>query len=142
MAFPRWDRLDYQPYFDALAQKLALKDWTVIVKDEGPDDGDAQAQSFLTYGRRRTRIYLSEGFLKDKESGQRHTACHELIHCHLDQLERMVVDTPEMRKAARLCLELAVDALADAIAPLMPLPSQVLDKSQPPKVARKPRKRK
>ncbi len=127
MAFPRWDRLEFYPYVRVLADRLSLRDWTILVKDEAPDDGTALAAAYLPYGRKRVQIYLSEDFLKADEAAQRQTVVHELLHCHFDVLERMVVDTPDMKKAARLCLELAVDSLADAIAPLLPLPSAILD---------------
>ncbi len=126
---PKRDRLDYQPYFRVLADRLALKDWTVIIKDEAPDDGDANASVSVTYGRKRMRIYLSEGFLKDDECDQRHTACHELIHCHLDAYGRLAEGAATDARPLRMLMEIAVDALADAIAPLMVLPSSVLDRT-------------
>ncbi len=126
MAFPRWDRLDFQPYFRAIADLLALKDWTIIVKDESPDDGDANATVNITYGRKRAIIRLSENFLKDDESDQRHTAVHELIHCHLDTHGRLAENAVADTKPYRLLLEIAVDGLTDAVAPFLPLPSAIL----------------
>ncbi len=145
MAHPKWDRQDFYPYFRDIADRLALKDWTVIVSEEPPSSGDAVASAYLWYGRRRVRIHLSEDFLKASESDQRQTSVHELVHCHLDTLERLATreaETGDLIRPIRLALEYAVDGLADAIAPLMPLPSAVLGKPGLPKPTKKPRKRK
>lgn len=124
------ERLDFEPYLRALADLLALKDWRFVIKDENPADRDAAASTCIWYGRKRATIRFSEEFLRESEENQRHTSAHELIHCHLDTLERLAtreVESGDLIRPIRLALELAVDGLADAIAPFLPLPGAILE---------------
>ena len=123
------DRRDFAPYFRRLADLLALKDWRIDVLDEPPSSADSHANVHCVYGRKWARVRLSEGFLRDTGGEQRHTACHELIHCHYAMADGIAEDGLDAKQqdAFRRALEYATDGLADAIAPLMPLPSDVLD---------------
>ena len=73
-------------------------------------------------GRKYANLRLGECFLVDAAEEQRHTIVHELLHCHLGPMTRMIEAHDGMPPAAMLALEYCVDGLADAIAPLLPLP--------------------
>jgi hypothetical protein len=128
MALPTRDRLDYQPYFRAIADRLHLRDWRVEVTDDPTDSTNAEAQCVLVYGRKWIRIRLSEKFLRDDEDRQRHTTTHELLHAHHATADRIAEDKlpADTYPAYLQSLEYGIDGLADAIAPLLPLPSEIL----------------
>ncbi len=134
MAFPRYDRLDYQPYFRALADRLALKDWRIEVTDEEPSDSQANLSVQPVEGRKWARLRLSEFWLRRPPEAQRLGAVHELIHVHhateINLLKKWL--SADAFAAWLMAHEYAVDGLADAIAPLMPLPSEVLDAAPAP----------
>jgi hypothetical protein len=123
MTDPR--RQAWAGYVREVADRLRLRDWAVVVKDDGPEDGDAHASCHCVYGRKLALIRLSDGFLDDPPEGQRHSVVHELLHCHLDDgywfaYGRM--PNGEAKEAFERFVEKGIDGLADAIAPLMPLP--------------------
>jgi hypothetical protein len=121
------ERADYLPYFRALADRLALKDWALVIKPDGPEDSTSDAEVACIMGRKQARLWLSERFLHDTEAEQRHTAIHELVHLHVELASitaSKLLDDDEY-SLFRLHLEYAVDGLADGIAPLLPLPSEV-----------------
>lgn len=123
MTDPR--RQAFAPYFRDLADRLRLRDWTIVVKDGVPADADALASCECVYGRKRAAIRLSDDFLDDAPEDQRHTAVHELLHCHLDDAYYFAANrmgTEAEKEAHNRFTEKAIDGLADAIAPMMPLP--------------------
>lgn len=121
MTDPRRQR--FAPYLRRLADLLGLKDWHVRIADEAAD-ACADASIEWTYGRKRARVWLGEHFLDDTPEGQRHTLAHELIHCHFGPAWDIAVEGLADAAASpfRRLAEYAVDGLADAIAPLLPLP--------------------
>lgn len=123
------ERKDWTPYFRVIADRLALKDWQVTIKDEAPADCDHVASVATTEGRKVAGVWLSEEFLKRDGDYQRHTVVHELIHLHhayVDHLGlRHVGD--KQRELIKAGLEYMVDGLADAISPMLPLPSEVIE---------------
>ncbi len=142
MAFPRWDRKDWGPYFREIADRLRLRDWVIYMVEEAPAESNVGADTRCTKGRKHACIRLSEEFLRDPEPDQRQATVHELIHCHTAFLDHTIQQCVNERDEAVciLALEYAIDGLADAIAPLMPLPSEILGKSKKPaKPARKRR---
>ena len=118
-------RAKFVPYLRALADAMTLRDWAFRILDVGPSDEDAMALIRPTYGRRHASIWLSDDFLDDSPEAQRHTLVHELIHCHFAGAQHYLDDCldGDARAAYRLMLESGVDAVADALAPLLPLPS-------------------
>jgi hypothetical protein len=119
---------DLQRYVRQLADALRLRDWTIEVQDD-PCDDDAHGQIKIAYGRRQAAIWLSRDNVELEKV--RHTVVHELIHCHLEPMRWSLNNAQEVlgsipfgifAGAAEDALELAVDGLADAIAPHMPLP--------------------
>lgn len=117
-------------YLRDLADRLGLRDWTPFVYEDPAAEGCiAQVQS--TYGRKRFKIRFQVGFDRLDPEEQRQTCIHELIHVHFaaySLVEDEVRQTQDKQWLHRyldvqhLHMEYAVDALADAIAPFMPLP--------------------
>jgi hypothetical protein len=71
-------------YVRMIASMLALKDWTLVLSCDRPDDGNATAAIYAVPGRKRAYLYLSDGFLEDDDPvDQRHSIVHELVHCHV-----------------------------------------------------------
>jgi hypothetical protein len=115
-------RQRWAPYVRRLGDILHLKDWRLDVDDGSPSDPTAVAACNPCPGRKIATIYLGESFLTDDAAGQRHTIAHELIHCHLGPMTRMLDARETMTPEVTLAMEYGVDGLADAIAPLLPLP--------------------
>jgi hypothetical protein len=119
----RTRRSRWLPYVRQLADVLCLKDWRIEVFDEAPADQTAVASCCPVDGRKYGVIRLSEGFLNDGPTEQRHTLTHELLHCHLGPMMRVIEAQHDgLAPAVRLAMEYCVDGLADAIAPLLPPP--------------------
>jgi hypothetical protein len=119
-------RQTWLPYFRLIADSFGLKDWEFRISDEPPDSPSAFAEIQPCKGRKLATILLSGVFLGAKREEQRITAIHELLHCHYDLADRIVLNTltgPEIT-AYRLALELAVDGIATAIASKFPLPKE------------------
>jgi hypothetical protein len=112
----------WTPYARQLGDLLALKDWRLEIVEESPGDPTAIASCAPVEGRKYAVIRLGESFLTDAPPEQRHTLTHELIHCHLGPMCRMLEAENAMPPAAKLTMEYCVDGLADAIAPLLPMP--------------------
>ncbi len=137
-----WDRHEWVPYVSEIASQLWLSDWTFVITERAPDSCDADAAIECLQGRKYARLFFSEKHLRDSEQDQRHTIVHELIHCHLAlaaDIANQCIDGDKF-PPFRLGMEYAVDGLADAIAPLMPLPSQILDQPVQPEPAKPARK--
>jgi hypothetical protein len=122
MLDPRRQR--WLPYVRDLADRLHLKDWAFALDDDGPSGSDDAASICCVEGRRIGHIRLSDSFLANIPTVQRHIVTHELIHCHVDAAWSIAVEAmpAEVHPAFRRMAEHAVDGLADAFAPLMPLP--------------------
>jgi hypothetical protein len=129
----KYERLEFQPYFRELADRMALKDWAIEVEAESTGTDDDLATISRCKGRKNARIRLSEAFLRSGESDQRLNAVHELIHCHLSPVDFLVFELVGGKEGDlyRLQREYAVDAIADGWAPLLPLPSDILAKGSP-----------
>lgn len=117
-------RLAFEPYLRQLADAMRLRDWTVEIEPEEPEDPNEQAHVVCIYGRKCARVRLSDGFLTDAPEEQRQGLVHELIHCHFDMANQTALEAmPEpVQDVYRRLVEYGVDGLADAIAPLLPLP--------------------
>jgi hypothetical protein len=115
-------RQRWVPYVRRLADLLCLRDWRIDVYEDAPSDGSAIASCAPVTGRKYAVIRLSESFLTDGGPEQRHTLTHELLHCHLGPMARLLEANEAMRPSVQLAMEYCVDGLADAIAPLLPEP--------------------
>jgi hypothetical protein len=122
MLDPRRQR--WFPYVRDLADKLGLRDSKIAIDDDGPFGADDTAAIHCVEGRRIGHIRLSDDFLGAKPVEQRQTVVHELLHLHVDAAWRIAIGAmPEpVHLAYRLMAEHGVDAIATAIAPLLPLP--------------------
>jgi hypothetical protein len=114
-------RQRWAPYVRQLADILHLRDWSIDVSEES-SSGDSTASCEPVNGRKLAIIRFSESFLTAPVVDQRHTITHELLHCQLGPLHRLLEANEFMRPSVLLALEYAVDGLADAIAPLLPEP--------------------
>ena len=137
------ERQDWLPYFRAIADRICLRDWTIQIHDDPAQPGHF-AEVERIQGRWVAMIKLGDSFMKDKESGQRDTAAHELIHLHLafaDDMAEMAM-SKEGWESYRRFREYAVDHLASAIAPMLPLPSAILNARKSSNPAKRTRKSK
>lgn len=123
----------FSRYVRDIADRMRLRDWTVTLSDEHPDDKEADADARVTYGRRCLTLRLARDFAVESPEDQRHTVVHELIHAHLFPIDWTVNSIGNHLPLAALDIlkgalsddiEVGVDALADVIAPFMPLPAQ------------------
>lgn len=133
------DRAALGKYLRDLADKLELRDWTVLLEvgepggphDARPDGKTWGASSESTPGQRKVTVTLPENCREWSAENLRQTAAHELIHAHLAPLSEMWrVDLHPMLSRdvyylfndnATRWLEFAVEAMADATAPHLPL---------------------
>lgn len=119
---------DFQPYFRAIFDRLGLKDWEVVIEDDPPENPDAFANVECVYGRKLAHVSLSRNYLRSSEEKQRHGATHEALHCHHTMADQIVGKLANDGEYAyyRLAHEYGIDGVAVAVAPLMPLPSEVV----------------
>lgn len=121
----------YGQYLRFLADALALRDWTVLLEC-GPLEVPARAAEVgRVYGRKFASVRVPESFFDTSIEDQRQALTHELLHCHLAgaQDDGQILSNVLPRKAFAAWhprfehnLEQAVDALADVLAPTLPLP--------------------
>lgn len=125
-------RREIADYLRALADRLELRDWVVRFVDEPSDEGTL-AQVTVVYGRRWLDVQVCAKFLDLPADEQRQALAHELIHAHLDAIEGVMRDARAAHavprrvgalivEAQHRAIEHAVDALADVVAPHLPLP--------------------
>lgn len=119
---------EFTPYLRAIFDRLGLKDWEVVVEDDPPENPDAYAFVECVYGRKLAMVRLSPNYLKDAGERQRHGAVHEALHAHFTHADQAVRELAGMRHYGvyKLPMEYGIDGIAVAIAPLMPLPSDIL----------------
>lgn len=118
-------------YLEVLAKALHLQDWEIVLAAE-PTEDDNCASITCAPGQKRADVRLAADFFTHDLTWQRQTLVHELIHCHLAHARELVSRTGDALLSqpastafftgVDLSLEYATDALADAIAPLLPFP--------------------
>ena len=115
-------------YLRTLAQAMGLGDWVLVISDEPADDGTV-AEIDCTLGQRHARVYLCEEWLELDAVTQRDTLVHELVHAHLAQLRHLadalfatVKGGKQAEVSFHLIEEYATEAIAQAWAPMLPLP--------------------
>ncbi len=129
MTEDQWQSLER--YVRQVADGLRLRDWTVNVERDAPENPDAGGSVRIIYGRKLAYIRVCSDFASYTPQEQRHTVIHELIHIHLEPACNIVLnDVREyLGRAAddllwsgfKRSMEYGVDGLADAVAPLLPL---------------------
>ena len=131
------------PWFVTMSRALHLAHWELRTPyEETPSDEQMTASIERTYGRNAARIYLSDHFLGVDLEEQRETYTHELLHCHFraiiearDGLEDLLGKPANLIFVDRMKMaeEWAVDAIAGALAPHLPLPPVFKPKRKPKK---------
>ncbi len=123
-------RKEMGEYIRHLADLCGLRDWTITLAAQ-PTDAGNNGQVACTYGRKQATIQLAHDWPDKDPEEVRHTVTHELLHCHLDPVSRVLENVETnlgeavygvVRCAHRDAIEWAVDGIADAVAPLLPLP--------------------
>lgn len=131
------DRRALGRYCRGAADMLELRDWTINVSvgevhdPEHPAGWEWCATSESTPGRKRVSLRFADDIRDWDPHDLRQTVAHELIHAHFAPLcELLRVDLlPHVKRpayealnaSATRWLEYGVDALADAVAPRLPL---------------------
>jgi hypothetical protein len=121
-------------YIRRLADAMHLRDWTFeLVAGEQPDRADAAASILVTYGRKDAAIRLATDWGTYPPDRQRHYLVHELVHAHQEAIHIAANNARDLLGTAawavldgchRDAIEVATDALAEIIAPFMPLPEE------------------
>ena len=113
----------FGPYVRDVADQMQLRDWFFALMDKPSKKGLA-ATLQPVWGRRYAALWLAKDFHKQAPEKQRHTIVHELIHAHF-----AAMDNPLQRgmKPSAVgfyvsAMEYGIDAMADIVAPFMPLP--------------------
>jgi hypothetical protein len=125
MTDPR--RQAYLPYVRHLADLMGLKDWVISIDDDPPFNNGAIATARICEGRKNLILDLSSTFLEkeDDREYQRHTIVHELVHCHLGQMNEVLRQflSAEQYAIHRINMEFANDGIAEAWAKSLPVPA-------------------
>lgn len=139
-------------YMRRIADKLGLRDWYFEVQRLPlAYDSANSAEVRPTYGQKHAVVKLCWDFNSETPERQRMVLVHELIHCHLhgivqpgyyDEAAWKILGSSAadvLRDQMHLANEFATDALARAIAPLMPLPKmeKTMKKTAPHKKRKK-----
>lgn len=129
------DRKVLSEYVRWVADVIGLRDWTFELLPsealEDTDGGKTLASCATADGRRFAVIRFDRGFKDTSPTDQRDTVVHELVHCHLSNLQWQFENDLKVHLAPHVFMalnasfernvELAVDALAGAIAKHLPL---------------------
>ena len=119
-------RQRWLPYVRKLADIMTLKDWRIDIDEAQPNQRDAIMSVWICEGRRYATFYFSDRHFDSGPAEQRHSVTHELAHCVLGPYVKAVEMKTDDDKTLNMLMEYSVDALADAIAPLLPLPDRSL----------------
>lgn len=126
----------YATYVREVADLMELRDWRFHVAIELLKEDRYEAECDITYGRRHACIRIAPHTLTQDRESIRQIIVHELVHCHTnpirDQLENIEAQLGKaayttIHNATTDVLELSTEALANALAPYLPLPPEVLD---------------
>ena len=119
-----------EDYILELQKILKLSDWTITMSWDLNSDEYAYATNDPLPDSRHATISISDRFFTLSSKLQTQTLVHELIHCHLQALTDLAENTVESLTneggsaifaiANSQCIEITTDALADAIAPMVP----------------------
>ncbi len=114
-----------------IADSLGLRDWTINLNYEPDENPNALASVSCTYGRRiATVTFCSDWWERDLHE-RHHVLIHEMLHVvtdpvrtYLDETLPTLIGQPAwtaIREAVRQHEEHAVDQLASALAPYVPV---------------------
>jgi hypothetical protein len=118
-------------YLRQVADQLGLRDWSISVEPDHPNEADHAAAMWSDYGSRRMKVWCRADLIDLKPDEQRATLIHELVHAHLEGLDWYLEKTlPDLlgrpawagvKQAIQQHSEHAVEAIAVSIAPHFPL---------------------
>lgn len=123
------DRRRAALYLRCVADALGLRDWRFDVLDDPPREDDVFATVDVMHDKRHADVRLASDWPRLPPSARREALVHEVLHCHGAQTAALAEDVREQLSSAAWDLwhtayhraaELSVDALAHALAPLMP----------------------
>ena len=125
------DKKRIGPYLRELADLAGLRDWTIIVDDAPPENPQHAACVDVRYGRKVAVVSFGPDWATMDPATFRTTCLHELLHCHINhvrwplnnivQIVGKAVYDP-LYEAVTDYIEYAVDGIAEAWAPSLPLP--------------------
>ncbi len=125
-----YQRASLQVYICDLAARLRLADWRIRLAEEPPEDKDVDAEVWQAFKKRSTFIRVRAGWMDLSPDSQRDAIVHELLHLHLAEMNAVLdklgglLGQPAWDIVSEQYLvaeEVAVDTLAGAIAPMLPL---------------------
>lgn len=108
---------------------LGLAHWQVTILNERPEDPNALASIAPFYTRHMADLRLADAYLDRDAVGRRQTLTHELVHCHMaqvdaafDDVQPYVTDTSwgHLERNFSRQRELLTDDLATLLAPHLP----------------------
>jgi len=126
------DREALQVYIRQMADLMGLKDWTVKLNDDPPENPNHAACIDTRYGRKLANISVPVDWVNEPPERFRATICHELIHCFLnpfrdsiDNVQSLVGELVYRPLYNTLTdqIEYATDGIATAWAEKLPLPA-------------------
>jgi hypothetical protein len=119
-----------EAYVRAAADFMNMRDWTVLVNHSRAERGN-YASMHATYGKREMSIWFCKELRSLSREQIRKTVVHELLHAHFQPAWHYLKNvlpvtsgkkaTHAIRCAVTQREEEAVDAIAAAIAPALPL---------------------
>lgn len=120
-------------YLRRLADMMGLKDWKLAIGDTPPEEASMNACVELVFGRRVAVISFQDRWPSWTPEDLRQTCTHELLHCHFNQIlwpvngitkhVGLMIYEP-LYDAVNDRIEEGVDAVAEAWAKALPLPSE------------------
>lgn len=113
-----------RPYVRDMADRMCLKDWRIEVLEDTPDDKGCNAEIETISGYKTARIRLALDFFENDDEHRRYILCHELVHLHLSLVDDFLrpIMGGSQQTTYDLLRERAVDEMAHALAPHMPMP--------------------
>lgn len=126
-------------YVRQLADAMLLADWELNVSRDGPEHDDAWADVAVSRVERHARIRVDAtgGWwtTHNSQDERREHVVHELLHIHLDPIDKLMrrlaehmPDDPLVKFLAEMhrdSVEVCVQTLSRVMAPLLPLPPEV-----------------
>ena len=118
------DRRKIHRYILTVAQAMNLGHWEIILSDGDPTDELGAAEVYSARGRRTAIVSVASDFLETPKSQQRHVIVHELVHVHFACPDHVIHQSvsEEIHRAWNVSCEYSIDAIAEVLAPFMPMP--------------------
>jgi len=120
-------------YLRILKDMMGLRDWEIRVVHEPTKREDHAATIETWYGSQTASIWFARNWAEGTPEELRETCVHELVHCHINPIRVSVENIQEnvgqmmyipLYADITNRLEYAVDGIASAWAPHLPLPGE------------------